>query len=84
MKFDAFVQRLRDSGWDNPCDAQCSDIRKFWAELFPHEVYIEQLEDEVNRLDQLLVDIGDTAHNNSTGPAVPDMYWYIRQKAYQL
>ena len=84
MKFDTFVERLRDSGWDDPCDAQHSEIRKFWAELFPREVYIEALEEEVNHLDQLLTDIGDIAHNNSTGPAVPDTLWEIRQRAYQL
>lgn len=34
--------------------------------------------------ESLLIEIGDYAHNASTGPAVPDALWKIREMAYQL
>lgn len=37
---------------------------------------------EVDRLVGLLQEIGDIAHEHSTGPAVPDAYWEIRAMAY--
>lgn len=39
--------------------------------------------DEIERLRVLLKDIGDKAHDLSTGPAVPDGYWEIRGMAYE-
>lgn len=44
---------------------------------------IRRLQDEVSRLNNLLSDIGDFAHDKSTGPAVPDALWQIRSMAYQ-
>ena len=31
-----------------------------------------------------LHDIGDYAHEHSTGPAVPDALWTVREMAYEL
>lgn len=36
----------------------------------------------IAELEALLKDIGDYAHDNSTGPAVPDALWTIRGMAY--
>ena len=38
--------------------------------------------DRVERLEDLLVEIGNYAHGLSTGPAVPDELWSIRDMAY--
>ncbi len=38
--------------------------------------------DEIERLKELLRQIGDFAHDKSTGPAVPDALWEIRSMAY--
>ena len=39
--------------------------------------------EEVERLNGVLNQIGDLAHDNSTGPAVPDLLWDIRAMAYE-
>lgn len=44
---------------------------------------IRRLQEEVDRLNSLLIEIGDFAHDKSTGPAVPDALWEIRTMAYQ-
>lgn len=38
--------------------------------------------DDYNTAAQRLQDIGDYAHDNSTGPAVPDVLWEVRSMAY--
>lgn len=43
---------------------------------------IESLEAEVERLNDLLTEIGNKAHDASTGPALPDALWEIRAMAY--
>ena len=42
----------------------------------------EFLQQEIDRLRDLLLAIGDKAHYASTGPAVPDVLWEIRAMAY--
>ena len=42
----------------------------------------EALRCEIDRLHDLLRQIGDRAHDASTGPAVPDVLWDIRGMAY--
>lgn len=37
---------------------------------------------EIDRLHDLLLQIGGRAHDASTGPAVPDVLWEIRSMAY--
>jgi hypothetical protein len=44
---------------------------------------IRRLQIECDRLNELLSEIGDMAHDASTGPAAPDVLWEIRSKAYQ-
>lgn len=38
---------------------------------------------EVERLSEVLRQIGDYAHDHSTGPAVPDALWEVRSMAYE-
>jgi len=39
--------------------------------------------DEIERLREVLRQIGDYAHDHSTGPAVPDALWEVRSMAYE-
>jgi hypothetical protein len=39
---------------------------------------------ERDELSDLLHDIGNFAHNKSSGPAVPDALWKVRRMAYRL
>jgi hypothetical protein len=41
-------------------------------------------EPEADRLRALLTEIAEYAHENSTGPTVPDALWEIRQMAYEI
>ena len=38
----------------------------------------------ITDLKERLCEIGDYAHENSTGPAVPDALWTVREMAYEL
>lgn len=38
--------------------------------------------DRIEDLEEALRQIGDFAHDKSTGPAVPDALWEVRQMAY--
>jgi hypothetical protein len=39
---------------------------------------------ESQRLRDLLTEVAEYAHQHSTGPAVPDALWEVRQKAYEI
>lgn len=39
--------------------------------------------DRIEELEEALSQIGAFAHDNSTGPAVPDAFWSIRDMAYR-
>ena len=50
-------------------------------------LYIKDCESTLEKFavyEDLLIEIGDFAHNESTGPSVPDALWKIREMAYQL
>ena len=42
----------------------------------------EAMREQVDTLENLLLSIGHFAHDNSTGPAVPDALWEVRDMAY--
>lgn len=44
---------------------------------------LKEMEEEIKRLNDLLIEIGDYAHEHSTGPTVPDAMWTVRRMAYQ-
>jgi len=45
--------------------------------------YVTKLKKENERMQEVLRNIGDLAHDVSTGPAAPDHYWEIRKLAYE-
>lgn len=44
----------------------------------------DRAREEASRLRELLTEIAEYAHHHSTGPAVPDVLWEIRQMAYEI
>ena len=57
---------------------KCTDTRA-WRDATDLEM--AQAE-RIAALEARLKDIGDYAHDHSTGPAVPDALWTIREMAY--
>lgn len=55
---------------------QAKDEADFALKRLNHET------EQKKRLQEILHHIGDLAHTRSTGPAVPDTLWEIRQLAY--
>lgn len=47
MKIEEFIDKLVVNGWEGVHDAQHTEIKKLWCELFPHSA---KLEDEINEL----------------------------------
>ena len=39
--------------------------------------------ERIEELEQALSEIASFAHDNSTGPAIPDAFWSIRDMAYR-
>lgn len=66
------IQRLRDEA--DLCD---NDGAYDVAQL------LDKAADALTARDELLRQIGDKAHDLSTGPAVEDGYWTIREMAYE-
>lgn len=78
-----FIDSVANAGWSALCDAQHERIEAVWRQLFPKDAALEDMITECSRLEELLTSISDLAHANSTGPAVPDTLWEIRQLANQ-
>ena len=57
---------------------KCTDTRA-WRDATALE--LEQAE-RIAEIEARLKEIGDYAHDRSTGPAVPDALWTIREMAY--
>ena len=57
---------------------------KQWHEALATHENIEALKSRIAELEAALRQIGDMAHDASTGPAVPDTLWDIRCEAYEL
>ena len=45
---------------------------------------LEYAKETITDLEARLREIGDFAHDHSTGPAVPDALWTVREMAYEL
>jgi len=82
MKFDDFLDTLYEAGWRNTSDAQYTNIRVAWEKMFPVHAELSRVKDELGQAEDVLMKIGDIAHDASTGPAVEDTYWTIRRMAY--
>ncbi len=45
---------------------------------------LEYAKETIAALEARLREIGDYAHEHSTGPSVPDALWTVREMAYEL
>lgn len=70
-------------GWREGCRHLREHSRAIPAGRVLGEGMLSIHPDVINSISDTLRDIGDTAHNASTGPAVPDVLWDIRGKAYE-
>jgi hypothetical protein len=62
---------------------ECAPIlESLRAQLEAAKAALAASEARVSELESLVVDLGDRAHDYSTGPAVPDGYWDLRARAY--
>ncbi len=41
------------------------------------------LNERIDELENILCEIGEYSHDRSTGPAVPDELWHVRDMAYR-
>lgn len=62
--------------------AECGPLCPTCYETLTHESELETLQAELMDATGMLKDIGDFAHERSTGPAVPDDLWEVRRLAY--
>ena len=56
MKFSDFVDALYSAGWRAPCDAQHTEIKKLWRNLFPS---VAEIEDELEEARAALKEAGN-------------------------
>ena len=92
MEHDAQSSRLYKENWDDAVQASKADaaeiveLKEAYALLFKAHADVRALAETnaatVDRLHDRLRQIGDRAHDASTGPAVPDVLWEIRGMAY--
>lgn len=83
MNFDDFLDSLYEAGWRNPSDAQYTNIRALWEKLFPVHAELSRVKDQLGQAEDVLLSIGNVAHDASSGPAIEDTYWEIRRMAYR-
>jgi hypothetical protein len=51
VKSQEFIDMLCKAGWSAPNDAQHENIKKLFIALFPKDALIENLADEIDRLE---------------------------------
>jgi hypothetical protein len=54
------------------------------CEICNPEKALEYAYQTITDLEERLREIGNYAHQHSTGPAVPDALWAVREMAYEL
>jgi len=71
---------------DKPVDYTSDDITWCWHKIHDSDVrYVRadtDMQAEIDRMSDALREIGDFAHDRSTGPAAPDALWEVRSMAY--
>ena len=55
MTYTEFVNAVREGGWTDSGDAQHKGIRNLWEQLFPEHAMIETLEQDVERLRDMII-----------------------------
>ncbi len=78
-----YCQQCRDEDVNTPLDAAVRYIQNNTPKLVSQEI-CEALNHipDAKKMANALQEIGDFAHDKSTGPAVPDALWEIRSMAY--
>ena len=80
------VDKLRayrpTSGYAATMAKAADEIVRLRTALHHVECGLVAAEEDRDALQETMRLIGDTAHNASTGPAVPDVLWEIRGMAY--
>ena len=86
------ASRRYKENWDDAVQASKADseeiaeLKEAYALLFKEHAdqrkQIDGLHARLDDLHDLFRQIGDCAHDASTGPAVPDVLWEIRSTAY--
>jgi len=67
MKFDAFVDALYRAGWNSPNDAQHTEIKKLWTDIFPSTADAENdIEDCCSEIRRLNLEIHELKLNKQT------------------
>ena len=91
MTFDDIVDLAEKAG----CDVSAIDGREYqtmWCDYYQLERFAASLiqagaasrDAEIAELVAALKDIGDFAHDRSSGPAIEDDLWEVRRMAYEL
>ena len=69
-----------------PVDYTNDEVTWCWHRIHESDVrYVRadtDMQAEIDRMSDALREIGDFAHDRSTGPAVPDALWEVRSMAY--
>lgn len=69
--------------WQIGSDDAAADASNDIMEALPGLLAeVERLSAKTDALEERLAEIGDFAHHQSTGPAIPDAFWSIRDMAY--
>lgn len=78
-----YCQQCRDEDVNTPLDAAVRYIQNNTPKLVSQEICeaLNHIHDAEKMIDALQ-EIGDFAHDKSTGPAFPDALWEIRSMAY--
>lgn len=61
----------------------CEEVGKCYRPTTPECPECQDMARQLSELYELLQEIGNLAHDKSTGPAVPDTLWEIRNMAYK-
>lgn len=66
------------------CPSGCSECSE-WIESDESKLArFDELENRLNEVEELLIRIGNFAHDRSQGPTIYDDLWEIRSMAYEL
>ena len=71
------------SASENALTIECQEIQQLIDRVARLVSQLARTEAECERLLEVLTNIGNYAHDASTGPTVPDAFWEIRKMAYE-
>lgn len=74
-------------GWVEELQTNYDNLKHAYQGVVAKVLILDSERDTLNSniayFEDLLKQIGDYAHDNSTGPSVPDAFWEIRRMAYE-